>query len=76
MNHLWFTDKNFTSLEIQKDISLADHTLVKSVTITDTGHIGKFVARIEQIPTDGDMMKSFSDEAEYIKLVFFSGDKM
>ena len=76
MDRPWFTDKNFTSLEIRKDKSLADHTVVKSVTITDTGYIGKFAARIEAIPPNGDMMISFSGAAECIKLIFFSGDKM
>jgi hypothetical protein len=74
-NRPWFTDKNFTSLEIRKEKSLADHRVVKSITITDTGYIGKFATRIEQIPPDGDMMISFSGAAESITLVFFSGDK-
>lgn len=76
MERPWFTDKNFTSLEITKNKSLADHDVVRSVTIIDTGYIGKFAARIEQIPTDGDMMISFSGEAEHITLTFYSGDNM
>lgn len=76
MDRPWFTDKNFTSLVIRKDKSLANHTVMKSVTITDTEYIGKLAARIEQIPPNGDMMVSFSGEAEYIQLVFFSGDEM
>jgi hypothetical protein len=47
MNRPWFTDKHFTSLEIRKNKSLADHTVVKSVTITDVGFIGKFAGRID-----------------------------
>jgi hypothetical protein len=76
MDNHWFTDKDFTSLVIRKDKSIADHNIVKSVTITDTEYIGKLAARIEQIHPKGDMMISFSDEAEYIKLVFYSGEKM
>ena len=76
MTNPWFTDKNFTSLVIRKDKSIADHIVVRSVTITDTGYIGKLAARIEQIPPNGDMMISFSEEAEYIKLIFYSGEKM
>ena len=68
--------KSFTSLEIRKDKSLADHTVVRSVTITDRGYISKLAGRIEQIPPNGDMMISFSGAAERIKLVFFSGDKL
>jgi hypothetical protein len=75
MDRPWFTDKNFTSLEITKNESLADHTVVRSVTIADTGYIGKFAARIEQLPPDGDMMISFSGAAEHTTLTFFSGDK-
>src|SRR5258708_38085465 len=76
MDRPWFSDKNFTSLEIRKDRSLADHTVVRSVTITDPGYFGKLAARIEQIPPNGDMMISFSGAAEHIKLVFFSADKL
>jgi hypothetical protein len=76
MDNPWFTDKNFTSLVIRKDKSIADHIVVKSVAITDTGYIGKLADRIGQIHPNGDMMISFSDEAEYIKLIFYSGEKM
>jgi hypothetical protein len=75
MDRPWFTDKNFTSLEIRKNKSLADHTVVKSVTITDVGYIGKLAGRIQQIPSNGDMMISFSGAAEHIELVFYAGDK-
>ena len=76
MDRPWFTDRNFTSLEIRKNESLADHTVVRSVTITDVGYIGKLAGRIAQIPPNGDMMISFSDAAEHIELVFYSGDKV
>ena len=76
MDRPWFTDKNFTSLEIRKNESLADHTVVRSVTITDVGYIGKLAGRIAQIPPNGDMMISFSGGAEHIELVFYSGDKV
>jgi hypothetical protein len=74
MGRPWFTDKNFTSLVIEKHKSLADHTVERTVTITDTRYIGKFAARIEQIPADGDMMKSFAEDAGRIQLTFFSAD--
>ncbi|SIT32223.1 hypothetical protein SAMN05421788_11159 [Filimonas lacunae] len=76
MNRSWFTQKDFTSLVITKDKSLADHAVVKSITITDTQYIDRLAARIEQIYPDGDMMISFSGAAEYIRLTFFSGDKI
>jgi hypothetical protein len=70
----WFTDKNFSLLEIRKNKSLADHTVVKAVTITDASYISKLAARIEQIPPDGDMMISFSGAAEHVELRFAAGD--
>ena len=76
MDRPWFTDRNFTSLEIRKNKSLADHTVVRSVAITDVGYIGKLAGRIAQIPPNGDMMISFSGAAEHIELVFYSGDKV
>ena len=76
MDRVWFTDKDFTTLEIRKAKSLADHAIVRSVLITDREYIGKLAARIEQIPVDGDMMISFSGEAEHIELAFSSGDKV
>ena len=72
MDRPWFAEKSFTSLEIRKNKSLADHTVVKSVTITDLGYIGRLAGRIEQIPPNGDMMISFSGAAEHIELTFFS----
>jgi hypothetical protein len=76
MDRPWFTDKNFTKLEIRKNKSLADHAVVKAVTITDTSYISKLAGRIEQIPPNGDMMISFSDEAEHIELAFGAGDNI
>ena len=76
MDRPWFTRKDFTSLEIRKHKSLADHTIVKAVQITDVGYINKLVGRIEQIPTNGDMMISFSGEAEHMTLLFSSGGQV
>jgi hypothetical protein len=76
MDRPWFTHKNFTTLEIRKNKSLADHTVVKAVTITDPKYIRKLAERIEQIPPNGDMMISFSGVAEHIELAFKAGDKL
>ena len=70
----WFTDKNFTALEIRKNKSLADHAVIKAVTITDLSYIAKLAGRIEQIPPNGDMMISFSGAAEHLELTFTAGD--
>ena len=72
----WFAHKDFTSLEIRKHKSLADHAIVKTVRIADVEYINELVARIEQIPANGDMMISFSGAAEHIELVFYSGDQV
>jgi hypothetical protein len=76
MDRPWFTDKNFSSLEIRKNRSLADHAVIKAVTITDASYITKLAGRIEQIPPNGDMMISFSGAAEHIELLFETGDKI
>jgi hypothetical protein len=72
----WFAHKEFTSLEIRKHKSLADHAIVKAIKIGDVRYINELVGRIEQIPANGDMMISFSGAAEHIELVFYSGDRV
>lgn len=74
MHRSWFVDKNFTSLVIRQYVSISDDRVIKSVTITDAGYVGQFAARIERIPPNGNMMKSFSEDAERVRLFFFSGD--
>jgi hypothetical protein len=73
MDRPWFNDKQFTSLEIRKNRSLSDHTVVKSVTISDAEYIGQLAGRIEKMSPNGDMMISFSGAAEHIELIFYSG---
>jgi hypothetical protein len=72
----WFAHKDFTSLEIRKHKSLADHAIVKAIKISDVRYINELVGRIEQIPANGDMMISFSGAAEHIELVVYSGDQV
>ena len=72
----WFAHKEFTSLDIRKHTSLADHALVKAVRIADVGYIHALAGRIEQIPANGDMMISFSGAAEHIELTFYSGEQV
>jgi hypothetical protein len=71
----WFAHKDFTSLEIRKHKSLADHAIVKTIKISDGRYINELVGRIGQIPANGDMMVSFSGAAEHIELIFYSGDQ-
>src|ERR1700744_3545832 len=72
----WFAHKEFTSLDIRKHTSLADHALVKAVRVADVGYIHALAGRIEQIPANGDMMISFSGAAEHIELTFYSGEQV
>jgi hypothetical protein len=75
MDRPWFNTKNFTSLEIRKNKSLSDHTVVKAVTIIDAEYIGQLASRIEKMSPNGDMMISFSGAAEHIELIFYSGEE-
>ena len=76
MKRPWFSNTNATSLEIQKFKSISDHEIVASVIINDLKVIQSFISRIEQIPPEGDMMKSFGPEAEHIDLCFFNEDAL
>ena len=72
----WFTNTDFTSLEIKKYKSLADHTILNEVRIGDGAYIQRLAGRIAQIPPDGDMMISFADTAEHTELLFYSGEQV
>jgi hypothetical protein len=66
----WFNGKNCAGLEIRKYKSISDHQLVKSVKLSDRDAIQNMIARIEKIPADGQMMKSFGDDAEFTEMAF------
>lgn len=70
MKRSWFQNKLATSLEIKKFISISDNNIVQSITINDVRIIQSIMDRIEKIPEDGDMMKSFGPDAEQIDLLF------
>ena len=76
MERNWFDFKDFTSLDIKKHKSIADHRVVKSIKVNDLGFINALASRIEKIPSNGDMMISFAGGAEYIELLFISGEKI
>jgi hypothetical protein len=75
MERLWFTNKNYTSLEITKFKSISNHKVERSVVINDAKVVQSLVDRIEKIPTDGDMMISFGPDAEHIDLKFQNNDQ-
>lgn len=66
----WFDADSYVSLEIIRHRSISVHDVVKSVVLTDATAIKGLMDRIEEIPVDGDMMKSFGCNAESVDLVF------
>jgi len=76
MERNWFDFKDFTSLEIKKHQSIADHRVVKSIKVNDLGFINALASRIEKIPSNGDMMISFAGGAKYMEVLFISGEKI
>lgn len=76
MKNPWFTNKDFTFLEIKKFISISEHEVERSVIINDIKFIKKLIEQIERIPSDGDKMISFSNSAEQIDLLFHSKDHL
>lgn len=75
MERPWFSNKNCSCLEVKKLKSISQRKVIKSIKIEDPHVIQNFMARIEEIPANGDMMKSFGPQAEEIDLVFYCGDQ-
>jgi hypothetical protein len=71
----WFTKKHFSSLEIIKFSCNKIGSEKKSITIDDAKLIAYFVTSIEQIPSNGKEMISFSEEAERIELLFWNNNE-
>jgi hypothetical protein len=70
----WFQHKNATKLEIyihRIDEDKSDPAIV----IEDSKTIQTLMNRIEEIPADGNEMKSFGEDAEEIDLCFYSEEK-
>ncbi|WP_445458269.1 hypothetical protein [Flavobacterium sp. HNIBRBA15423] len=76
MKKTWSLNRKCTSLEIIKYNSISDHKIKKSVKIEDNKFINRLMDDIEQIPADGDMMKSFGSEAEQIDLIFSGNNQV
>lgn len=70
MPRLWFNTKDCAVLEIKKYKSISVHQVISAVRIEDQHSVKKIMERIEKIPVDGDMMKSFGHDAESIDLFF------
>jgi hypothetical protein len=76
MNGSWFDNTSCNFLEIKKLKSISDHYVIRSIEIKDAHAIKSLIDRIENIPADGDMMKSFGPDAEEISLLFHCGNKI
>ena len=72
----WFINKDFTFLEIKKLRSISEHEVERSVIINDVKIIKSLAERIERIPSDGDVMVSFSNNVEQINLLFHGKDQL
>lgn len=66
----WFTSKNCQKVELIKYQSISNSKILKSVVIQDPTYMNSLIRRIEQIPTDGEMMASFGPNAQHSQLVF------
>jgi hypothetical protein len=71
----WFTQTHFSSLEIVKFDSNKKGSKKKSVIIDDIKLIEYFVTSIKQIPSNGKLMISFSEETERIELLFWNNNE-
>lgn len=76
MKNPWFSNTACNMIEIKKFKSISDHQITKSVSINDADAIKSLMQRIAKIPAGGNMMKSFSDEAEEIRLAFHCENKI
>ena len=74
MTRKWFDQENYTALEIIEWKDLRSRKVVAQVYIEDEHFIQRLKERIEQIPTEGDMMISWSVKARQIALVFSNED--
>jgi hypothetical protein len=70
MNREWFQHKNATRLDIYSH-KIHEDKMVPDLVIEDSKVIKSLMDRIEQLPADGDQMKSFDLDTEEIDLCFY-----
>jgi hypothetical protein len=68
----WFYQKDFTSLEILVFSKASDKVPQKTFTLNDSKKIQHLIAQIEQLPVEGEMMVSWSEDVPYTELRFVS----
>jgi hypothetical protein len=71
----WFQSEECQSLTIEKMKSISVHKVVASAKIDDQKVLQNLIRMIKLIPADGDMMVSFSEDAQETALHFTCGGK-
>jgi hypothetical protein len=71
MNANWFQHKNVTRLDIYSH-KIHQDKMVPDIVIVDTKVIKSLMDRIEQLPADGDQMKSLDMDTDEIDLCFYN----
>ena len=72
----WFNSEDCQSLEIKKHRSISTHEVVASASVVDPETLKRIIWRIKRIPTNGDMMKSFDEDAQQTDLEFHCQGKV
>jgi hypothetical protein len=70
MSKPWFINTHCNEIILKKLASISNDKVLSEVAIRDKSVIKNIMKRIEDIPVNGDEMKSFGSEAENIELVF------
>jgi hypothetical protein len=70
MSKPWFINTHCNEIILKKLASISNDQVLSEVAIRDKSVIKNIMKRIEDIPVNGDEMKSFGSEAENIELVF------
>ncbi|MDD5084264.1 MAG: hypothetical protein PHT88_05060 [Candidatus Moranbacteria bacterium] len=69
----WFPKDTYTSIEIKQYKSIANPRIMQSALITEPDMIERVMARIKEIPTDGEMKVVFDSKAEKMDMRFDTG---
>jgi len=72
-NSTWFPRTDYASVEIKQHKSIENSRIMQSATITDPAMIARVMARIEEIPANGEMKVVFDVKKEKMELRFRHG---
>ena len=74
-SQLWFPHHSFTSLGIKKYKSMGSSRILKQLFIHDEALIQRIIARIEEIPTLGDLKIVLDEKSEKMELIFMAANE-